>query len=108
MSAINDGIKNKIDFSQKLDTKYTLTVKVKWIYQGYFAVAMNQPAKATTTLTFTDGSGKVLLVIHNEKLKGVNVGVFTAPNNNSRISDVFDTTGAYVGKFLRKKLKRLK
>lgn len=108
ISELNDKIKDEIDFGQKLDTKYTLTVKVEWVYPGYFAIDMSKPAKATTTLTFTDNSGKVLLQLHNEKLRGKTNFGFTAANNNERIADVFGTTGAYVGKFLRKKLKKLK
>lgn len=110
ISGLNDGIRDEINFGMNMkDAKYTLTVKILWTYPGYFAVAMNQPAKASTKFIFTknDAPNTPILVISEEKVRGANKGIFTAANNNNRIAIPFNTTGAYVGKELRKKLKKV-
>src|SRR5690606_37119293 len=51
-------------FSQgKKDAPYTLTVNAVWLYPGWDAAVMKQPAKVTTELVFTEtgNPSKVLL-----------------------------------------------
>jgi hypothetical protein len=107
ISNLSKYVKN-IDFTMNdTEAKYTMTIKVSWIYPGYFAVAMNQPAKATSTLTFTENSNptKALFVMKYEKTRGI-VGPFgPAPNTNTRIADAFNALGIYLGKYLKKALK---
>lgn len=112
LNRLNEKFDGKIQFGQKLDTKYELIVHVEWTYPGYFSVVLNKPAKATTSLEFIKkGSTETsLLKLHFDKLKGrMFKGArfltgMSAANTNNRIMYSFATTGYYLGKFLDKEL----
>ncbi len=94
-----------IKASEGADSKYTLIVETVWIYPGWFAAVMKQPAKVTTRLKFveTANPSNVLLVINSREAPGDSyVGV---ANNNDRIAEGYAKTGKSVAKLLRKKVK---
>lgn len=114
ISSLNDAIRNEIIFGQNMDeAQYTLTINMEWCYPGYFAAAVNQPAKLTANFVFTknDNPSTSILVLREENLRGVVKGfsiLSVAPNTNNRIATVFTTAGNYIGHFLRKQLKKAK
>lgn len=85
--------------------KYTLIVDVVWIYPGWDAAVMKQPAKVTTTLRFveTANKSKVLLEITSEKAPGDQWG--NNFSNESRIGEGFAKTAKSLGKMIIKKTK---
>lgn len=83
----------KIEASTKFEkTKYTLIVEPTWIYQGWFAGIMNDPAQLNTRMTFieTDNPTNVLMVVEGLKATGDNV--IGIPNNNDRIAECYAKT----------------
>lgn len=85
-------------FSQdKKDAPYTLTVDATWIYPGWDAAVMKQPAKVTTTLIFTEtgNPSKVLLKILSENAPGNQWG--SNFSNESRIGEGFEKTAKTLG-----------
>ncbi|MEX0997325.1 MAG: hypothetical protein WDZ45_09785 [Flavobacteriaceae bacterium] len=94
-----------IKASEDADSKYTLIVETVWIYPGWFAAVMKQPAKVTTRLKFveTANPSKVLLVINSRNAPGDSfVGV---ANNNDRIAEGYAKTGKSLAKMISKKVK---
>jgi len=95
----------KIRSSADADAKYTLIVETTWIYPGWFAGVMKQPAKVSTSLKFveTANPGNVLLVVSSKNAPGDNfVGV---ANNNDRIAEGYAKTGKSLAKLIDKKAK---
>ena len=94
-----------IKASTDTDSKYTLIVETTWIYPGWFAGVMKQPAKVSTSLKFveTANPANVLLVINSRNAPGDNfVGV---ANNNDRIAEGYAKTGKSLAKMIAKKTK---
>lgn len=94
-----------IKASTDTDSKYTLIVETTWIYPGWFAGVMKQPAKVSTSLKFveTANPANVLLVINSRNAPGDNfVGV---ANNNDRIAEGYAKTGKSLAKMIAKKAK---
>ena len=85
--------------------KYTLIVDVVWIYPGWDAAVMKQPAKVTTTLRFVETANKsnTLLEITSEKAPGDQWG--NNFSNESRIGEGFAKTAKSLGKIIIKKIK---
>ncbi|AMD84396.1 hypothetical protein SAMN05444369_10980 [Capnocytophaga haemolytica] len=81
----------------------TLTVNTLWIYQGWDAGVMKQPAKVTTSLVFTDKSGKVLCKLLSEEAPGDQYG--SNFNDESRLAEGYAKTGKTLGKLIEKALK---
>lgn len=81
----------------KGDAPYTLTVDATWIYPGWDAGVMKQPAKVTTMLTFTEtgNPSKVLLKIKSENAPGNQWG--SNFSNESRIGEGFEKTAKTLG-----------
>ncbi|MBX2951375.1 MAG: hypothetical protein KF870_02645 [Leadbetterella sp.] len=81
----------------KKDAPYTLTVDAVWIYPGWDAGVMKQPAKVTTLLTFTEtgNPSKVLLKIKSENAPGNQWG--SNFSNESRIGEGFEKTAKTLG-----------
>src|SRR5690606_30545080 len=95
----------KITASKDSDAKYTLIVETTWIYPGWFAGVMKQPAKVSTNLKFveTANPGNVLLVIGSKDAPGDSyMGV---ANNNDRIAEGYAKTGKSLAKMIAKKAK---
>jgi len=97
--------KNKdVSFQEGLaDAKYTLIVETVWIYPGWDAAIMKQPAKVTTKLLFveTNNRSNVLLEITSAKAPGDQWG--NNFSNESRIGEGFAKTGKSLAKMLLKK-----
>lgn len=84
-------------FTQGKDAPYTLTVDAVWLYPGWDAGVMKQPAKVTTLLTFTETANpsKVLLKIKSENAPGDQWG--SNFSNESRIGEGFEKTAKTLG-----------
>jgi hypothetical protein len=94
-----------IKASVNADAKYTVIVETTWIYPGWFAGVMKQPAKVSTLLKFveTANPGKVLAVINSQNAPGdsfMGVG-----NNNDRISEGYAKTGKTLAGLVKKGMK---
>jgi len=85
----NTDIKAATNFEM---TKYTLIVEPTWVYQGWFAGIMNDPAQLNTKMSFvaTDNPSNVLMVVEGIKATGDNV--IGIPNNNDRIAECYAKT----------------
>ena len=83
--------------------KYTLIVEAIWVYPGWDAGVMKQPAKVTTNLKFVETANKsnVLLEIASEDAPGDQWG--NNYSNESRIGEGFAKTGKSLAKMLLKK-----
>ncbi len=81
----------------KKDAPYTLTVDATWIYPGWDAAVMKQPAKVTTFLIFTEtgNPAKVLLKLKSENAPGDQWG--SNFSNESRIGEGFEKTAKTLG-----------
>jgi hypothetical protein len=81
----------------KGDAPYTLIVDATWIYPGWDAAVMKQPAKVSTILTFveTKNPSKVLLKIESENAPGDQWG--SNFSNESRIGEGFEKTAKTLG-----------
>lgn len=79
-------VNGEVKISENNLAKYTMKVKVAWIYPGYTA----EPAKMTAIVTFyeTNNPTNILMEVKFDKLIGIEVGVF-ANVESERI------TGAY-------------
>jgi hypothetical protein len=96
--------KKEVSFQEELSSaKYTLIVEVVWIFPGWDAMVMKQPAKVTTNLKFVETANKsnVLLEIKSEDAPGDQYG--NNFSNESRIGEGFAKTGKSLAKFLLKK-----
>lgn len=93
-----------VNFEEGLvDAKYTLIVETIWIYPGWDAAIMKQPAKVSTRLLFVETINKsnVLLEITSEKAPGDQWG--NNFSNESRIGEGFAKTAKSLAKLLLKK-----
>lgn len=85
------------------DAKYTLIVETVWIYPGWDAAVMKQPAKVSTKLLFVETANKsnILLEIESENAPGDQWG--NNFSNESRIGEGFAKTAKSLAKMLLKK-----
>ena len=93
-----------VSFQEGLaDAKYTLIVETVWIYPGWDAAVMKQPAKVSTKLSFVETANKsnVLLEITSDKAPGDQWG--NNFSNESRIGEGFAKTAKSLAKMLLKK-----
>jgi len=83
--------------------KYTLIVETVWIYPGWDAGIMKQPAKVSTNLKFVETANKsnVLLEISSENAPGDQWG--NNYSNESRIGEGYAKTAKSLAKMLLKK-----
>ena len=98
------GAEKKVNVEEGLTTaKYTLIVDVVWIFPGWDAAVMKQPAKVSTVLRFVETANKsnVLLEITSEDAPGDQWG--NNFSNESRIGEGFAKTGKSLAKFIDKK-----
>ncbi len=91
-----------LKFNQNPAAKYTLVIISQWIYPGYHAGIVIEPAKLTSTLKFieTANPSNVVLTIQAEKVKG------TAGKNDfvmeyGRIASAYEKTGQFLAKELK-------
>ena len=92
-----------LNFQEKLDTPYTLIVQTVWIYPGWDAGIMKQPAKVTTNLKFVETANKsnILLEIISEEAPGDQWG--NNFSNESRIGEGYAKTAKSLAKMIAKK-----
>lgn len=108
-SSFQDKFKASWDKNSKLqissDAPYTLIVETVWIYPGWFAGVMNQPAKVSTILKFVDSknTSTVLATIESNNAPGDGNFIGVA-NNNDRIAEGYAKTAKTLAKFVEKKL----
>jgi len=85
------------------DAKYTLIVETVWVYPGWNAAVMRQPAKVSTKLIFVETANRdnVLLVITGKNAPGNRFG--GTFSNEDRIGEGYAKTGKSVAKLISKK-----
>lgn len=93
-----------IYFDQDLaDAKYTLIVDTVWVYPGWDAGVMKQPAKVSTVLRFveTANKGRILAEVSSKHAPGNQWG--SSFNNEDRIGEGYAKTGKSFAKLVLKK-----
>ena len=98
--------KKELSFQEDLKSaKYTLIVETAWIFPGWDAGVMKQPAKVSTNLKFveTENRSNVLLEITTDEAPGDQWG--NNFSNESRIGEGFAKTGKSLAGFILKNTK---
>lgn len=98
--------KTNISFQENLSSaKYTLIVEVVWIYPGWDAGVMKQPAKVTTNLKIVETANRsnVLVVMSSENAPGDQWG--NNYSNENRIGEGFAKTAKTLAKIIAKQIK---
>jgi len=93
-----------IFFGEELkDTKYTLIVETVWVYPGWNAGVMRQPAKVSTLLKFVETANRdmVLLEITAKDAPGNKFG--GTFSNEDRLGEGYAKTGKTLAKLILKK-----
>ncbi len=96
--------KKGISFEEDLpEAKYTLIVETVWIYPGWNAAVMRQPAKVSTLLKFVETANRdnVLLEITSTKAPGNRFG--GTFSNEDRLGEGYAKTGKTLAKLMMKK-----
>jgi len=95
--------KKDLNFQEGLNTPYTLIVKTNWLYPGWDAGIMKQPAKVSTNLKFVETANKsnVLLEITSEEAPGDQWG--NNFSNESRLGEGYAKTAKSLAKLIAKK-----
>ena len=95
--------KKDLNFQEGLNTPYTLIVKTTWLYPGWDAGIMKQPAKVSTNLKFVETANKsnVLLEITSEEAPGDQWG--NNFSNESRLGEGYAKTAKSLAKLIAKK-----
>ena len=106
LELMNKYVENKegVYFAEELsDTKYTLIVETVWIYPGWDAGIMKQPAKVTTNLKFVETANKdnILLEVSSKNAPGDQYG--NNYSNESRVGEGYAKTGKSFAKLILKK-----
>ncbi len=85
------------------DAKYTLIVETVWLYPGWDAGIMKQPAKVTTNLKFVETSNKdnILLEVSCKNAPGDQWG--NNYSNESRVGEGYAKTAKSFAKLILKK-----
>ena len=98
--------KKDISFQEGLKSaKYTLIVDAVWVYPGWDAAVMKQPAKVSTVLKFVETANRnnVLAEISSEEAPGDQWG--SNFSNESRIGEGFAKTAKSLAKMILKEIK---
>ena len=93
-----------VNFEEELtDAKYTLIVETVWLYPGWDAAVMKQPAKVTTNLKFVETANKdvVLAEVSSANAPGDQWG--NSFSNEDRLGEGYAKTGKSFAKLLLKK-----
>ena len=96
--------KKGMSFEEGLtDAKYTLIVETVWVYPGWNAGVMRQPAKLSTVLRFVETANRdnVLLEITSKHAPGNKFG--GTFSNEDRIGEGYAKTGKSLAKMIMKK-----
>lgn len=95
-----------IAFKENLsEAKYTLLVETVWVYPGWDAGVMKQPAKVTTNLKFVETANKdnVLAEVTSENAPGDQWG--SNFSNEDRLGEGYAKTGKSFARLILKKTK---
>ncbi len=95
-----------LSFQEDLTSaKYTLIVQATWIFPGWDAMVMKQPAKVSTTLKFVETANRsnVVLEITTKDAPGDQYG--NNFSNESRIGEGFAKTGKSLAQYIIKNTK---
>ena len=106
INVVSSKEKTNISFQENLSSaKYTLIVEVVWIYPGWDAGVMKQPAKVTTNLKIveTENRSNVLVVMSSENAPGDQWG--NNYSNENRIGEGFAKTAKTLAKIIAKQIK---
>ena len=97
-------VDSKLRFKENIKSKYNLIVKVVWMYPGWDAGVMKQPAKITTKLLFVNSEDNKILTEIDAKdaLSGNWSTVF---NDEGRLGECFEKTGKNFAKMIYNKLR---
>jgi hypothetical protein len=93
-----------INFSEGLaDAKYTLIVETTWVYPGWDAGVMKQPAKVTTLLKFveTENKANVVTEVTSKNAPGDQWG--SSFSNEDRLGEGYAKTGKSFAKLILKR-----
>ncbi len=93
-----------IAFEENLNSaKYTLIVETVWLYPGWDAGVMKQPAKVTTLLKFVETANRsnVLAEVTSANAPGDQWG--SSFSNEDRLGEGYAKTGKSFAKLIRKK-----
>jgi hypothetical protein len=96
--------KEGINFEEGLtDAKYTLIVETVWVFPGWNAMVMRQPAKLTTLLKFVETANRdnVVLELTSKNAPGNRFG--GTFSNEDRIGEGYAKTGKTLAKRILKK-----
>lgn len=91
-------------FGEELtEAKYTLIVETVWVFPGWDAGVMKQPAKVTTQLKFVETANRdnVVLEVSSKNAPGDQWG--SSFKNEDRIGEGYAKTGKSFAKMLEKK-----
>lgn len=101
-TAEKEGVNTRLKENTK--STYTLKVVTKWIFPGWDAGIMKQPAKVTTQLIFMEtATQKVLCDIDSEEAPGDQWG--SNFNNETRVGEGFAKTGKTLAQKISKEVK---
>jgi hypothetical protein len=106
INVVSSKEKTNISFQENLSSaKYTLIVEVVWIYPGWDAGVMKQPAKVTTNLKIVETANRsnVLVVMSSENAPGDQWG--NNYSNENRIGEGFAKTAKTLAKIIAKQIK---
>lgn len=85
--------------------RYRMVVETVWIYPGWFAGVMTQPAKVSTKIHFVESSKpKTILATIDSKDAPGNSNFVGVANNNDRIAEGYAKTAKSVAGLVNKKL----
>lgn len=95
-----------ISFKQDAESaaKYTLIVDVVWIYRGWDAGIMRQPAKVTTILKIVETNNKNNILYQVKAIEAPGDQWGSNFNDESRIGEGFAKTAKSFGKLMIKKI----
>lgn len=95
-----------ISFKQNIENsaKYTLIVDVIWIYRGWDAGIMKQPAKVTTTLKIVETGNKSNILYQVKAIEAPGDQWGNNFNDELRIGEGFAKTAKSFGKLMIKKI----
>ena len=106
INVVSSKEKTNISFQENLSSaKYTLIVEVVWIYPGWDAAVMKQPAKVSTNLKIVETANRsnVLVVMSSENAPGDQWG--NNYSNENRIGEGFAKTAKTLAKIIAKQIK---
>lgn len=97
--------KNIVFKEDNKSAKYTIEVKVNWIYPGWDAGVMKQPAKVTTTIKLVETANRSNVLYQANFIDAPGDQWGNNYSNESRVGEGFAKTGKTLAKLIAKELK---